>query len=92
MVAASFEHDWQQLYGAGSNPRRYPDPDRIPVGARLDLPYRAGFSGVAFPALPELELSLDLDASKGRACAVLRDLPGIGSFERGGVLRLCTDA
>lgn len=35
---------WRTIYEAGSNARRYPDPNRIPAGARLDLPYRAGFA------------------------------------------------
>jgi hypothetical protein len=32
---------WQELHGAGSNGLRFPSPDRIPAGARLDVPYRA---------------------------------------------------
>lgn len=33
--------DWRALYAAGDNARRFPDPDSIPVGARIDLPRAA---------------------------------------------------
>ena len=47
---------WRIVYEAGSNMRRYPDPDRIPVGARLDLPYRAGL-GLELPSVLDREWS-----------------------------------
>ncbi|MDJ0785905.1 MAG: LysM domain-containing protein [Myxococcota bacterium] len=41
-IAAAYGLDgWRQVYEAGDNRRRHPDPDRIRAGARLDLPLRA---------------------------------------------------
>lgn len=65
---------WRDLHRAGSNPKRYPDPDRIPVGARLDLPWAAGF-GFGLGAAPRLELSLGASGSALRFCGALNELP-----------------
>jgi hypothetical protein len=79
---------WRDLHRAGSNPKRHPDPDRIPAGARLDLPYAAGF-GFGVGDTPRLELSLATGGSGVRVCGALHELPLVPADW---AVRLCGDA
>ncbi len=73
--------DWRDLYGAGDNARRFENPNAIPAGSRLDLPY-----GASLPWRLPLLMARDVGAMQRSLCATLSDVRVAGWQ---GNLRLC---